>query len=608
MLLSHRFYGQRENRATHRTTAEVKSFAKTCISDALQKGASELLLSKVPPKMKIATNAPFSFPLTEDFEFFQLGDRASEASMIVLMLPKNWGASSVGQIRAMAHLVSTYPKEVPCYIIGCETTIPSMDLTHYLHKPREEAVRALCDEVLTRSKSIGVRGEITYHYLTDLLGYSESQVDLIYASGRTDNAERVRQFLKKNQCEIQRLASSVLAFQAAPSKFTYGRDLAFKKEIIIHPPYLTTSETGARLNADIEINGQTKTLWCETDEAYRQYLLSERADAFLCAILPFAMRSGRDIVCKAPVTEQFLHNLSEILVPQLCAYDSRLYRTRITAVSVSASISTGDAVATGMSCGVDSLYAASLYKSSPFKSMNLTHLYVGNYLYGNGGEIYERAERVARDMDLPLVRTSTNINQMLHLPHLPTHFFKTMFGVLSLRKLFRIYYYATTEDFSHFDLMGNGAKDTSHIELLLLYVFSCSDIQIVTGGVKSERAEKTRSLANFETATKFLNVCLNPHLDQNCGKCGKCRRTLLTLDRLDLLDRFHHVFPIEEYRRTRFDSLVYLFSHKRSSYLAEVYKYFLQTEPVLMQQAEEEYLRQSGKRRKINSEPVTAEV
>ncbi|AYF04083.1 hypothetical protein PY32053_04584 (plasmid) [Paracoccus yeei] len=545
--------------------------------------------------MKIETNTPLSFPLKDGYEFFPLGDAVSDADMIVLMLQKNWGGKNVNQIKAMTRWISMYPKEVPCYIIGCETTIPGKELERYLHREREDAVRGLCDEVLSRSNSIGVRGEITYRYLTEILEYNQDQVDLIYISDSKDAAERIRGFLRKNGCKLQSYVSSMAAFQAAPRKFAYERNPDFQKEIIINPPYVTKSDTGVRLNADVEIDGQVKTLWCETDEAYRQYLLSERVDAFLCVMVPLAMRSGRDIICRAPVTEQFLHNLTEILIPQLSAHDPRLHRTTIVAAGDASALIAGNAVATGMSCGVDSFYTASLYKSSPLKSMNLTHLYVGNYLYGNKGEIYDRAELVAQDMGIPLVRTSTNINHELSLPHLPTHFFKTMFGVLSLRKLFKVYYYSTTEDFSHFNLIANGTADTSHIELLLLYTFTCSDLQIITGGVKSERVEKTRELCKFDTATKFLNVCLNPFGSMNCGKCGKCRRTLLTLDMLDSLDRFRDVFPIDEYRETRFESLVYLFSHKRSSYLAGVFQHFMETEPLLMKKAEKEFMRRSGK-------------
>ena len=301
------------------------------------------------------------------------------------------------------------------------------------------------------------------------------------------------------------------------------------------------------------------------------------------------MRSGKDIVCGAPVTEQFLHNLNEVLIPQLSAHDPRLYRTQVIAAGDSSILSCGGAVATGMSCGVDSFYTVSLYKTSHFKSMNLTHFYTGNYLYGNESAVYERAELAAEDLALPLVRTQTNINEALNLPHLYTHFFKTMFGVLGLRKLFRIYYYSTAEDFSHFNLKLNGTSDTAHIELLLLYTFSCADFQVVTGGAKSERVEKTRAICSCATAQKLLNVCLYPEKKQNCGKCNKCMRTLLTLDMLNSLHLFQDVFDIDEYRRTRFDSFIYLVQEKDSIMLQEVYQHFLRTEPLLVKQAEDRF-------------------
>ncbi len=405
------------------------------------------------------------------------------------------------------------------------------------------------------------------------------------------NIAAIQYFLNKNKCSLQLFVKTFLDFQSHPTVF-YERPLNFykeHKEITIHYPYVTTSDSTARLSADVLIDGEIKTLWCETDKKYHQFLLSERADAFLCALLPVAMRSGKDIVCEAPVTEQFLHNLNEVLIPQLCTHDSRLYRTQVIATGDSSILSCGNAVATGMSCGVDSFYTASLYKSSQYRSMNLTHLYTGNYLYGNESAIYERAELVAMYLSLPLVRTCTNINELLNLPHVYTHFFKTMFGVLALRKLFSIYYYSTTEDFSHFILKNNGTNDTALIELLLLYTFSCSDLQVVTGGVKSERVEKTRAICAIETAQKLLNVCLYPEKNKNCGKCGKCMRTLLTLDMLSSLNLFQDVFDIDEYRRTRLDSFVYLVQEKDSIMLSEVYQHFLRTEPLLVQQAEEHF-------------------
>lgn len=544
--------------------------------------------------MKIATNTPFSFnpTPTSGYEFCQLGDGINDVSMIVLLLKKNWGDACINEIDALTYWISCYPKEIPCYVIGCEVTIPNKNIRQYLSKSRESAVRALCDEVLGRSKSIGVRGKITYLYLTEVLGYKADQVDIIYNAALPGNLQRLRAFLSKNNHQLQIFENVFLAFQSNPYVF-YERPTTVEKSITIFCPYVTSSESKARLSADVLIDGQMKALWCETDKIYQQHLLSERADAFLCVLLPFAMRSGKDIVCEAPVTDQFLHNLNEILIPQLCTHDPRLYRTQVKAAGDSTLLLCGNAVAAGMSCGVDSFYTVSLYSSSKFNSMNLTHLYTGNYLYGNNSKVYERSELVADDLKLPLIRTSTNISESLNLPHLYTHFFKTMFGVLALRKLFRIYYYSTAEDFSHFNLKGNATSDTAIIELLLLYTFSCSDFQVVTGGAKSERVEKTAALCAFPTAQKFLNVCLYPEATHNCGKCGKCMRTLLMLDMLGSLDLFRAVFDVDEYRKMRMDSFIYLVQEKNSIMLSEVYRHFLRTEPSLVKQAEAHFLEQS---------------
>ena len=531
--------------------------------------------------MKIASNTPASFNTKEGYEFVRMGEVFDGVSTLILMLEKNWGSNSIDKIKALTYYVSAYPKEIPCYLIGCESTIPDLNLKAYINKERDDAIRNLCKEVLKRSVSIGVRGQITYLYLTEILGFDKSQIDVIFDLGKPKN---LNVFFKKNKIPID-IEKSASEFQIYP-KVLYERAIKFEKNLIIQKPYITFIDNVARLNADILIDDTIKTLWIETDKNYSDYLLLERADAFVCALLPFAIRTGKDIVCEAPVTEQFLHNLNEILIPQLCIHDERLYHTKIFADSDSSILICGNAVATGISCGVDSFYTVSLYMASNFKTMNLTHLYCGNYLYGNHGLIYERAKSASQDLNLPLIRTATNINEALNLPHLYTHFFKTMFGVLGLRKMFRIYYYSTAEDFSHFQLKDNSIRDTAETELLLLYVFTCTDFQLVTGGAKSERLEKTKAISEFAVAKKYLNVCLYPEKEINCGKCEKCRRTLLMLDMHNALDLFRNVFNIDDYHQDRLNSFVYLITQKNSIMLSEVYKHYLKAEPLLIKQAE----------------------
>ncbi len=541
--------------------------------------------------MKIASNTPSSFYSRALHDFVQLGEVFDGVSVILLMLEKNWGSNSIKNIEALSHWLSLYPKEIPCYIIGCESTIPDFDLERYQHKERDAAIRTLCDEVLKRSVSIGVRGEITQKYLTKMLGYDESRIDMIYDSSAKDNFERLDNFLKKNGLPID-LAKNILSFQKQPNVI-YEKAIASKESITIAKPYVVLKGDVARLCADVEIDDSIKTVWCEASNIYRDFFLVERADAFLCVVLPLAMRIGKDIICEAPITTQFLHNINEILIPHLCNHDSRLHKVSIVAECDGSTLVCGDAVATGLSCGVDSFYTVSLYKNSQYDSMNLTHLYCGNYLYGNSGGLFERVERASEYLGMPLIKTATNINEVFNVPHLFVHFFKVMFGVLALRKMFRIYYYSSAEDFSHFTLKNNSIRDTAEIELLLLYVFSCSDFQVVSGGVKSERLEKTRVISSFVAAQRFLNVCLYPNQPINCGRCAKCMRTLLMLEMLGSLNLFSEVFDISEYYRNRLESFVYLVSQKDSVMLSDVYQYFLRNYPILIRRAEQ-YLSQQG--------------
>ena len=549
--------------------------------------------------MKIATNTSESFKLNRNYDFIPLGeDTYFEASVIILMLEKDWGSASIQKINALTRWVASYPKDIPCYIIGGEVTIPSKSLSDdtffkYSDKKRDDAVRTLCNEVLRRSESIGVREEVTYRYLRDMLGYDEGLVDIIYTTDGKDNLKKIRSFIERNNPNLIAFEKDILIFQTNP-KIVYERPEKYHKNIIISPPYITSQNQSVRLNADICIDGEVNTLWCETSSIYRQFLLVERADAFVCAILPFAMRSGKDIQCETPVSEQFLHNLNEILVPNLCAGDSRLYRSKIIAPTDSTSLIAGNAVATGMSCGVDSFYSTNFYLSSSYNSLTLTHLYCGNYLYGNEGPIFERAASAAYDLGLPLIQTATNISEFIRLPHLYIHFFKTMFGVLSLRKLFKTYFYSSAEDFVSFNLKNNSTSGTAGFELILLYTFSSPDFQVLSGGGGSTRLDKTKAISEFETAQKFLNVCLYPNNKKNCGKCGKCLRTLFMLDMIGALNSFNNVFDIDDYNKNRCEYFGYLIKQKNSKMLSSVYEYFLKNDANLMKEAEKLLLSSSN--------------
>ena len=66
--------------------------------------ASHAILRK-SLKMKIATNTPASFYSVTEHEFVLLGTAVEDVSMIVIMLEKGWGSSSIEKIEAITHWV-----------------------------------------------------------------------------------------------------------------------------------------------------------------------------------------------------------------------------------------------------------------------------------------------------------------------------------------------------------------------------------------------------------------------------------------------------------------------------------------------------------------------
>ena len=59
--------------------------------------------------------------------------------------------------------------------------------------------------------------------------------------------------------------------------------------ITIGNPKISKKNKRARLSCEIEFNDEIKVLWIEVSEKYANYLVKDRCDAFLIAMLPFAI-------------------------------------------------------------------------------------------------------------------------------------------------------------------------------------------------------------------------------------------------------------------------------------------------------------------------------
>ena len=124
-----------------------------------------------------------------------------------------------------------------------------------------------------------------------------------------------------------------------------------------------------------------------------------------------------------------------------------------------------------------------------------------------------------------------------------------MFAVFCLQKLWKVYYYSSGSDFSHFSLKENDLHDTAYYDLLLLDCFSLPNIKLYSEGATKTRFEKIQQVSSFPLAKKYLHVCIRK--ETNCGKCDKCKKTILVFDAIGKLKEFNQVFDTEQYDRER---------------------------------------------------------
>lgn len=368
-----------------------------------------------------------------------------------------------------------------------------------------------------------------------------------------------------------------------------------EKYIHIGQPYIESYPNVDRINCVIDENGKEYTLYAEVEKEYGRYLCTERSDAYLGLVLPIALREGYDIYCEAPVTERLLHNFQEILIPHLCLGDSRLTEITIHAEADNTPIG-GEGVGTGISCGVDSLYTVKEYSVDTYPNMQLTHLFIApanKELWNNLEEDttlekwvqshevqFERLNTVCETLNVPLVKMYNNYVYYLckngrgrkMYKHVFLHTFLTISMVLTLKKLWNIYYFSSASPFTTFTLKDNATLQTGRYDLLTMHALTTPDFFIYSGGVKANRVRKTVELLDFDLAKKVLHPC-DTRDSQNCSDptCAKCLRALLTYDAFGKLDEVSGLFDVERYRRERKKYLKRMVIHKDNPYMVELY-------------------------------------
>lgn len=380
-----------------------------------------------------------------------------------------------------------------------------------------------------------------------------------------------------------------------------------QNQIIIHSNKLEERDNSCRLVTKIEENGRLYDLFFEVEKQYSPYLVTETADAILYLVLMYALRENISIVSNVPITTQFFHNIKEVLIPSLLSGDRSLHNIDIEAPLIDVNFE-GKGIGASVTCGVDSFYTIKKYFDSDYKSMNITHLFISSCsidLWKSNVEtvedfkkkfnvLFERYNGVANELQLPLVTAYSNYMEFLCSGrqrinrHVTVHHYITMANILCLRKLWKTYYFSSSEPFSIFNLRGNSNQPTSRHELLSMHVLTIPGFNCYSSGANATREQKTIELADFPVATRYLRPCFKLLPKKNCSKptCPKCLRALLALDVYDKLDAFAPVFDVEKYKKYRKQYLVRAFANRKNEYIGPLLLKLREKYPSLVEEAE----------------------
>lgn len=331
--------------------------------------------------------------------------------------------------------------------------------------------------------------------------------------------------------------------------------------------YLHRTDGQVRLCADISLNGKSTTLWFGVDEGNENYLCVERSDAFVMALLATAMRGGYEITCQTPMSERLHYQLTNYLLPTLCDASNVYHPVKIHAPLTAERIPTLGAVGTDFSGGVDCFYTILTHgKDNP---MPLTHVAVFNTGLFEGPayrEAFKRtcgnARRFSEESGLSLVCVDSNIAEVLPERYLDVVTYRLCTFALALQPLFSVYLISSSYDASVFYVDPHACYS---YDPLLIHCAQTESMAMYNSSCQVKRLEKTKALADFPMAYRWLHPCVYGHVgERNCGHCKECIREESILYAMGKLECFEPVFDAAGFKRALPQRIGFLMANRET--------------------------------------------
>lgn len=321
------------------------------------------------------------------------------------------------------------------------------------------------------------------------------------------------------------------------------------------------------ISATVFINGNQEIIKTTINEEYIDKVVTDRIDAFVWGFMFFALCKGYDIVSSMPITDELYYNLEYHFIGALTNTNTSLHKIHIKAPLVSTLKSnTQQIIATGISCGVDSLYTIAKHTSDVIPKNNR----INTLTFFNAGSSMREirtmenlikgrllnAQNFAKEYGFNFIFIDTNlpliINKYIPYSHIENNTYMALFCSYHLQRDIKTYYYSSGYSYAEFTLKReriNSELDSEHYDLLTLSMASINGMKFYSAGGEVNRVEKTKYIISYAPTPKYLNVCVNT--PKNDGTCFKCIRTLLTLDALNVLNEYRAVFDIDYYYKHR---------------------------------------------------------
>lgn len=305
-------------------------------------------------------------------------------------------------------------------------------------------------------------------------------------------------------------------------------------------------------------------LYFSVDEEHEESLCSDRNDAFLVGMIVYAIASGSDIYSDAPISKSLLKGIREGLIPNFCKGNENGFRPiEIIADDIEDLKSTKGFVSTGMTCGVDSMYALI---SNLGKITHLVYFDVGEIFRvpGENREVplieyrkyvkeavrrkRDKAREVAEECNFVFLFIDSNLDRDIYRGGYNCSCnYRNVSCIFATANYWSEYISASggfmeNPDEKEFFSIRN---DPAHYLVFLLESLSTSACKLSTDKTV-DRWVKTNVIADNAIAQKYLDVC---YKECNCGTCPKCVRTMLMLEKLDKLDRFKDALNISAYEK-----------------------------------------------------------